>query len=589
MRTPTRVSSRQPRKQPSFGASTEVEEARPRLTKSRNARAPFSTALLNAFSELLNALPENSFYNSHRDAPSSTSESSEFKDRADPRKKLTIQALPSRLADGRRHFMITLEEASGLEEGPGPREGPGIGEISRAPNPKNIGRRSVPREQKRTSGRRQLKSTKVQLRSTIESLETSNREIKSAYDDAQRKCDALSALEQTLRHDAERAKAESEAASRAKDHFLAMVSHELRSPLQGIVGRTEIIRSGVDREHLDQALAAIDRGVAKQVRLIQDLLEISSIVGGKVRLDRRPMNPVHAARRAIQAAMPAARAKCQELSADLTESGNIFGDEDRIEQIFSKLLNNAIEFTPQGGTIKARSRCSEDRFTLRIEDNGEGIESGFLAKVFDRFSQADPTIARRHGGLGLGLAIARTLVELHGGTIEAASPGVGLGTSITVGLPLAPQAPVAPHADEPDRTVASPSAPADLPELRKLDVLLVEDDADLLDVLAMTFEGVSARVRVARSAAEALAVFAEKPPDILISDIAMPDHNGLYLVETVRKLHVKSTPAIALTGLASGIDRHAILSAGFDECVHKPIPPHRLVEVAASLVRKRRP
>jgi CheY-like chemotaxis protein len=188
--------------------------------------------------------------------------------------------------------------------------------------------------------------------------------------------------------------------------------------------------------------------------------------------------------------------------------------------------------------------------------------------------------------LGLGLAIARTLVELHGGTIEAASPGVGLGTTITVNLPLAPEAP---HADETDRTTASPSAPADLPELQELDVLLVEDDAELLEILAMTFEGVSARVRVARSAAEALAIFGEKRPDILISDIAMPDRDGLYLVETIRKLHGKSTPAIALTGLASGVERHAIVTAGFDECVHKPIAPHRLIELTASLVRKHRP
>lgn len=574
MRRPTHVSSRQPRKPPSVGAPREVEEARPRLPKSRIAATTSSTAILDAFSELLNTLPENGFYNSNRDGTASASESSEFEDRADRRKQLTIEALPSKLADGRRHFMIMLEEGSGMDK------------ISRELRPKKISRRSVPREQKRTAGPRQLRRTKVQLLSIIEGLETSNRKIKSAYDDAQRKFEALSALEQASRHDAERARAESEADSRAKDHFLAMVSHELRSPLQGIVGRVEIIRSGVDREHLNQALAAIDRGVEKQVRLIQDLLEISSIVGGKVRIDRRPMNPVHAARRAIQAAMPAARAKRQELGADLTESGNVFGDEDRMEQVFSKLLNNAIEFTPQGGTIKAQSTCSEDRFTLRIEDNGEGIESAFIPKVFDRFSQADPTIARRHGGLGLGLAIARTLVELHGGTIEAASPGVGLGTTITVNLPLAPEAP---HADETDRTTASPSAPADLPELQELDVMLVEDDAELLEVLAMTFEGVSARVRVARSAAEALAIFGEKRPDILISDIAMPDRDGLYLVETIRKLHGKSTPAIALTGLASGVERHAIVTAGFDECVHKPVAPHRLIELTASLVRKHRP
>src|SRR5579872_1492151 len=545
MRNPTRVSSRQPHKQPSFGASTEVKEAAPRLPKSRIAGAPPSAALLNAFSELLNELPENTFYNFDRDGPCSASEISEFGDRAARRTQLTIEALPSPLADRRRHFMITLEEGSGLEEGRGLKEGSGLDEISREPPPKKISRQSAPGAQQRTAGPRQLKRTKIQLLSIIEGLETYNREIKSANDDAQRKLEVLSALEQTSRQDAERARAESEANSRAKDHFLAMVSHELRSPLQGIVGRTEIIRGGVDREHLDQALAAIDRGVAKQVRLIQDLLEISSVVDGKVRLDRRRMNPVHAARRAIQAAMPAAGAKGHELSADLTESGDIFGDEDRIEQVFTKLLNNAIEFTPPGGTIKAQSTCSKDRFTLGIEDNGEGIESAFIAKIFDRFSQADPTIARRHGGLGLGLAIARALVELHGGTIEAASPGVGLGTRITVKFPLAPQALTA---DETDPTAASPGAPADLPDLRKLDVLLVEDDADLLDLLAMTFEGVSARVRVARSAAEALAVFGEKRPDILISDIAMPDRDGLYLVETVRKLHGKSIPAIALTG-----------------------------------------
>jgi signal transduction histidine kinase len=529
---------------------------------------------LDAFSELLTTVPENGFYNFDREGAASPSESSEFEDRADQRKQLTIEALPSKLADGRRHFMITLEEGSRIDE------------ISRELRPEKTSRRSVPGEQKRAAGRRQLKRTKVQLRSIIKGLETSNREIKSAYDETQRKFDALSSLEQASRHDAERARAESEAAGRAKDHFLAMVSHELRSPLQGIVGRVEIIRSGVDREHLNQALAAIDRGVAKQVRLIQDLLEISSIVGGKVCIDSRPMNPVHAARRAIHAAMPAAREKRQELGADLTQSGNVLGDENRMEQVFSKLLNNAIEFTPHGGTIKAQSACSEDRFTLRIEDNGEGIESAFIAQVFDRFSQADPTIARRHGGLGLGLAIARTLVELHGGTIEAASPGIGLGTSITVNLPLAPEAS---QADETDRTTASPSAPADLPELQELDVLLVEDDAELLEVLAMTFEGVSARVRVARSAAEALTIFGEKRPDIMISDIAMPDRDGLYLVETIRKLHGKSVPAIALTGLASGVERHAIVTAGFDECVHKPIAPHRLIELTASLVRKRRP
>jgi signal transduction histidine kinase len=256
---------------------------------------------------------------------------------------------------------------------------------------------------------------------------------------AQQKLDELLALEQAERRDAEQARAEAEAANRAKDHFLAMISHELRSPLQGIVGRVEIIRRGVDRPQLEQALEAIDRAVARQARLVKDLLDISSLLSGEFQIERRLLNPARVAQRAVQAAMHAARKKRLELSAELPESGNVLGDEDRLEQVFSNLLSNAIEFTPQGGVISLRCVSFEGQVEIRIEDNGEGIAPEFISKVFERFSQADPTIARRHGGLGLGLAIARTLVELHGGTIEAASPGVGRGTRITVRLPLAPE------------------------------------------------------------------------------------------------------------------------------------------------------
>ena len=399
---------------------------------------------------------------------------------------------------------------------------------------------------------------------------------------AQQKLDELLALEQAERRDAEQARAEAEAANRAKDHFLAMISHELRSPLQGIVGRVEIIRHRVDRQQQEQALAAIDRAVARQARLVKDLLDISSIVSGKIQIEHRLVNPARIAQRAVQAAMPAAQEKGLELSAEIAESGNVLGDEDRLEQVVSNLLSNAIEFTPDGGSIRLRCASIEGRIEIRIEDSGEGIAPEFISKVFERFSQADPTIARRHGGMGLGLAIARTLVELHGGTIEAASPGVGKGTSLTVRLPLAPE-PL--HAVEMDGTPGSPSVP---PDLRKVEVLLVEDDADLLEALAMTFEAASARVRSARSATEALAAFGEQLPDVLISDIAMPDHDGLYLVSEIRKLHGKEIPAIALTGLASGLERQSIISAGFDECVNKPVAPQKLMEIAAALVRRRR-
>jgi diguanylate cyclase len=205
--------------------------------------------------------------------------------------------------------------------------------------------------------------------------------------------------------------------------------------------------------------------VARQARLVKDLLDISSLVSGEIQIEHRLLNPTRVAQCAVQAAMPAAREKRLELSAELAESGSVLGDEDRLEQVFNNLLSNAIEFTPDGGAISLRRASYEGQFEIRIEDSGEGIAPEFISKVFERFSQADPTIARRRGGLGLGLAIARTLVELHGGTIEAASPGVGHGTSITVRLPLAPE-PL--HAVEMDDTHGSPSAP---PDLEKLDVL----------------------------------------------------------------------------------------------------------------------
>jgi PAS domain S-box-containing protein len=399
---------------------------------------------------------------------------------------------------------------------------------------------------------------------------------------AQQKLDELLALEQAERRDAEQARAAAEAANRAKDHFLAMISHELRSPLQGIVGRVEIIRHGVDRPQLEQALEAIDRAVARQAKLVKDLLDISSIVSGKIQIERRLVSPARIAERALQAAMPTVRQKRLELSTEISESGNVLGDEDRLEQVFTNLLNNAIEFTPDGGAISLRCASLEGQIEIRIEDSGEGIAPEFISKAFERFSQADPTIARRHGGLGLGLAIAHTLVELHGGTIEAASPGVGRGTSITLRLPLAPE-PL-----DAVETKDAPSPPSSPPDLQKMDVLLVEDDADLLEALAMTFEAASARVRSARSATEALAAFGQQPPDVLISDIAMPDRDGLYLVTEIRKVHGHDTPAIALTGLASGLERQAMMAAGFDVCVNKPIAPQKLIELAVSLVQKRR-
>jgi diguanylate cyclase len=330
---------------------------------------------------------------------------------------------------------------------------------------------------------------------------------------------------------------------------------------------------------LEQALEAIDRAVARQARLVKDLLDISSLASGEIQIEHRLLNPTRVAQRAVQAAMPAAREKRLELSAELAESAKIGWN--RFSTICSAMRSSSRRTAAQSA-CDAHPRKGSSRSELRIA--AKESRRLFISKVFERFSQADPTIARRHGGLGLGLAIARTLVELQGGTIQAASPGVGHGTSITVRLPLAPE-PL--HAVEIDNAHGSPSAP---PDLEKLDVLLVEDDADLLEALAMTFEAAAARVRSARSAAEALGAFGEQLSDVVISDIAMPDRDGLYLVSEIRKLHGHETPAIALTGLASGLERQAMMAAGFDACVDKPVAPQKLIELAAAaaLVRKRR-
>jgi PAS domain S-box-containing protein len=424
---------------------------------------------------------------------------------------------------------------------------------------------------------------------------------------AERELDHLLAREQDARREAE-------AANQAKDQFLAMVSHELRSPLQGIVLSVEAIRRGLPPERLERSLAAIQRSVLQQTKLVNDLLDISSIMAGKVQIRRHPLEIAQVVRGAAEDAADEAEKHKIELTTEAEPCGYVLGDESRIEQIISNLLSNAIKFTPPGGKILLRCSAADDLCQIQVKDSGEGIASEFLPKIFDRFSQADPSITRRHGGLGLGLAIARTLVELHGGNISVGSLGKNQGATFTVTLPLAPAPPPSERAS---RTDSSSTAEATVSETEVVapqpraifhaldnaletqspatdgaaaggpEVLLVDDDVHLLEALAIALSAWGARVRTASSAEAALVAFNNRRPDILISDVAMPEQDGKYLIREIRKLDGGQTPAIALTGLSRDNEHLEILAAGFDKYVTKPFPPQSLMELVSSLTSNR--
>ncbi len=384
---------------------------------------------------------------------------------------------------------------------------------------------------------------------------------------------------------------EAEAANRTKDEFLATMSHELRTPMTAILGWAHLLRtSRFNEEDMARALETVERNARAQTKLIDDLLDISRIITGKLRLDVRLVDITSIIEAAVDATRPTAEARAIRLQAIIDpQAGPVSGDADRLQQIIWNLLTNAIKFTPKGGRVQVRLERINSHVEITVSDTGRGISAEFLPHVFDRFRQADGTTTRKHGGLGLGLSIVRQLVELHGGTVSAESAGEDQGSSFIVQLPIMV---TRRELAEPERRhpTAGGNIPFDCPpSLVGLRLLIVDDERDTRDLLRAVLEQCGSKVTTAASAAEALEAFQQSRPDVLISDIGMPVEDGYLLIGKVRALEAglgKRVPAIALTAYARVEDRVRALTAGFQVHVPKPIEPVELVAVVASLAER---
>jgi signal transduction histidine kinase len=382
---------------------------------------------------------------------------------------------------------------------------------------------------------------------------------------------------------AHRARDVAEAANRLKDEFLATVSHELRTPLNAILGWTRLLqttRAGVD---VDKALTTIERNARAQAQIIEDLLDMSRIVSGRLRLDLQPVDLLQVVTSALAAVAPAAVARRIRIHSDLDPAaGAIQGDPGRLEQVCWNLLTNAIKFTPRDGDVTVTLERVDSHVEIRIRDTGEGIAPDALPGIFERFKQGDTSTTRRHGGLGLGLSIVRHLVEMHGGSVRARSDGPGLGSTFTVALPIrAVRTPAATIADA-EAPAAAGVAGAPLEGLR---VLAVDDDADARDLIALALRHAGAEVGLAASAAEARALLSDGRYDVLISDLGMPGEDGFALLESVRAMPGRERmPAIALSAYARAEDRRRALVGGFQSHLAKPVDPGELVALLADLM-----
>jgi PAS domain S-box-containing protein len=397
---------------------------------------------------------------------------------------------------------------------------------------------------------------------------------------------------QDARRIAEQARREAEAANRLKDEFLAVLSHELRSPLSAITGWASLIRSGkLDEEETTRAAETILRNARMQAQLISDLLDVSAIVSGRLRLSIRPFRIGCIVDEAIEVIRPAAQAKSIRLEVIIDPAvGPVWVDPDRIKQALWNLLSNAVKFTPDGGRVRVRLQRTDDHIQLIVSDTGKGIAANLLSVIFNRFTQGDSSTTREHGGLGLGLAIVRHLVELHGGQVKALSEGLDKGAEFVVDLPISTMSGSRELMDE-DHVYSSEggSASTTLPSLAGLRVLAVDDDADTTEVVSAILRSAGAEVITARSAAEAIDLIEREKLDILISDIGMPGEDGYDLVRKLRSgasRTERQIPAIALTAFARSQDRLRVLSAGYQMHVSKPIEPIELVMVVASVANR---
>ncbi len=374
------------------------------------------------------------------------------------------------------------------------------------------------------------------------------------------------------------ARAAAEAANRVRDEFLAVLSHELRSPLNPILGWAKLLQKGkVNEQSFQRGLQTIERNAQLQTRLIEDLLDVSRILRGKLTLNVCPVSLEFVISAALETVRLAAQAKEIQLITEFNANiGQVLGDATRLQQVVWNLLSNAVKFTPQGGRVEVRLGRVGSIAQIQVIDTGKGISPDFLPHIFDYFRQEDSTITRRFGGLGLGLAIVRNLAELHGGTVKAESPGEGLGATFTVSLPL-----VTPH---PETLIESKSQDVSV-NLNGIKVLVVDDDTDSRDFVVFVLEEYGATVNAVSSASQVLQVLGQTKPDVLVSDIGMPEMDGYAMLRQIRtwtKEQGGQIPAIALTAYAGEFDQQQAIAAGFQIHIPKPVEPDTL---AAAVVR----
>jgi hypothetical protein len=390
---------------------------------------------------------------------------------------------------------------------------------------------------------------------------------------------------------AEEARAKAEQAGRTKDEFLAVASHELRTPLNAILGWAQILRGGsVDPSGFMRGLETIERNAKVQVRLIDDILDGSRIITGKLHLEIRALDLNAVVEAAVEAVRPSASARNIAISIELEPAAaHIKGDPDRLQQVVWNLMNNAIKFTPKGGRVDVRARRAGTHIELSVSDTGRGIAPEFLPHVFERFRQADASSTRQHGGLGLGLALVRHLVEAHGGTARAESAGEGQGAAFTLTLPvLAVSAESSASVRAPNR---APTArdPLDRDFLRDVRVLVLDDEPDARELVAMVLRTRGADVLIASSVDQAIELLERRAPDVLVSDIGMPLTDGYTLLRRIRALPTDASriPAVALTAYAREQDRRLAFEAGFQAYLSKPVDPEALARTVAEVAGAR--
>ena len=417
------------------------------------------------------------------------------------------------------------------------------------------------------------------------------------YSSAQRHASELQ-MEITERKQAEEARAEmllreqaaradAEQANRTKDEFLATLSHELRTPLSAILGWSHLVRTGkLDEPQLSRAFETIERNARSQSQLIDDLLDVSRIITGKLQIEPRPVNLCAIVDDVLEGVRPAIEAKNIQIETGLEAAGSfVAGDANRLQQVFWNLLSNAIKFTPESGYVRVKVSQVGTEVLVSVSDSGIGIASEFLPHIFDRFRQADGSTTRVHGGLGLGLSIVKHLVQLHAGQVTVESGGQNQGATFIVSLPLASNVP----ADEIENGSAAKPEGEGLPAsfshlLEGVRILVVDDEEDSRDLVSAILTRCGGKVKSCKSAAEALKTFRAWKPDILVSDIGMPIEDGYTLIQKLRKQRLKlarEIPAIALTAYATDDDRARVLSAGFQVHIAKPIEPETLVKSIA--------